>query len=140
MDFNDFLMITSIQDKCKTAYLGGGGCTGAADKLNAAEHINSTGQEHGEAAQFHGAVAAGGLRSPVPLVKVPAAGLVVDVVEQTVLGHEQSVRLEGPLKTSSVEKVRLIDCLLDALKMFNSKLLYSNLLEITHPNNLTSFW
>ena len=90
--------------KCKTAYLRSSRCTGAADKLHAAEHINTAGQEHGKAAQLHGAVAAGRLRSPVPLVKVPAAGLVVDVVEQTVLGHEQRVRLERPLKTSSEEK------------------------------------
>ena len=46
---------------------------------------------------MHGAVGAGAPRRPVPLVEVPALGLVVDVVEEAVLRHQQRVRLEGAL-------------------------------------------
>ena len=41
--------------------------------------------------EIYTASAGGG---PVPLVKVPAPGLVVDVVEETVLGDQESVALE----------------------------------------------
>ena len=46
---------------------------------------------------MHGAVCAGAARGAVPLVEVPALGLVVDVVEEAVLRHQQGVGLEGAL-------------------------------------------
>ena len=70
------------------------GLEGAADELDAGEDVNAAGQEHREALYPHAAVAAGSGCSPVPLVKVPAPGLVVDMIEEAVLGHEQGVALE----------------------------------------------
>ena len=70
---------------------------GAADKLHAAEDVDAAGEQHGEAAELHAAVPAGAARRGVPLVEVPALGLVVDVVKQAVLRHQQRVRLEGAL-------------------------------------------
>ena len=71
----------------------------AADKLDAGEDVDATGEEHGKAAKPHRAIGAGSARRPVPLVKVPALGLVVDVVKETVLGHQEGVRLERTLCT-----------------------------------------
>ncbi len=79
---------------------GGGGLRlvlvggGAADELDAREDVDAAGQQHGEALDAHAAVGAGGGGRPVPGVEVPAARLVVHVVEETVLGHEQRVALE----------------------------------------------
>ena len=64
------------------------GLEGAADELDAGEDVDAAGEEHGEALHPHAAITAGPGGGPVPLVKVPAPGLVVDVVEETVLGHE----------------------------------------------------
>ena len=69
----------------------------AADKLNAGEDVDATGEEHRKAAKPHRAIGASSARRPVPLVKVPALGLVVDVVKEAVLGHQEGVRLEGTL-------------------------------------------
>uniref|UniRef100_A0A6B0V9H9 Uncharacterized protein n=1 Tax=Ixodes ricinus TaxID=34613 RepID=A0A6B0V9H9_IXORI len=71
---------------------------GAADKLHPREDIHSAGEEHGKAAQAHGAsLAAVGSRL-VPVVKALAHALVVDVVEEAVLGHQQGVTLEVPFQ------------------------------------------
>ena len=72
--------------------------------------------EHREQSQPHGAIRTRASRGPIPLVEVPALGLVVDVVlfvvvdlvvdldnlvvdmvEQTVLRNQQGVRLERTL-------------------------------------------
>ena len=73
----------------------GAGCLpGAADELDAGEDVDAAGEQHGEALDAHAALAARPARRAVPLVEVHALRLVVDVVEQAVLGHEQSVALE----------------------------------------------
>ena len=69
----------------------------AADKLNAGEDVDATGEEHCEAAKSHRPIGASSSRRSVPLVKVPALGLVVDVVKETVLGHQESIGLERSL-------------------------------------------
>ena len=68
----------------------------AADELDPREDVNATGEEHGEAFELHTPVGAGGAGSGVPLVVVPALGLVVDVVEKAVLRHQQGIALERP--------------------------------------------
>ena len=70
------------------------GLPGAADELDAGEDVDAAGEQHGEALDAHAALAARPARRAVPLVEVHALRLVVDVVEQAVLGHEQSVALE----------------------------------------------
>lgn len=70
------------------------GLEGAADELDSGEDVDAAGQQHGEALHPHSAVAAGPGGGPVPLVEVPASGLVVDVVEQTVLRDQEGVALE----------------------------------------------
>ena len=70
------------------------GLEGAADELDAGEDVDAAGQQHREALDPHAAITASAGGSPVPLVKVPAPGLVVDVVEETVLGDQESVALE----------------------------------------------
>lgn len=67
----------------------------AADKLYAREHVNPTGQQHGEALDLHAPVLTSAGGRPVPLVKVPTPRLVVNVVEETVLRDQKSVALEG---------------------------------------------
>ena len=69
----------------------------AANKLDATEDINAARKEHGEGAELHAAITAGAARSRVPLVKIPAFCLVVNVIKETVLGHQEGVRLEGAL-------------------------------------------
>jgi hypothetical protein len=69
------------------------GLEGAADELDAREDVDAAGKEHGEALHPHAAIPAGSGGSPVPLVKVPAPGLVVDVIEETVLRHQECVTL-----------------------------------------------
>ena len=69
----------------------------AAHELHAAEHVDAAGEEHGEGAELHAAVRARAPRGRVPLVEVPALCLIVNVVKETVLGHQQGVRLEGSL-------------------------------------------
>lgn len=59
----------------------------AADKLDAREEADPTGQEHGEGAQTQAALGAGAAGGGVPPGELPAAALVVDVVEQTALRH-----------------------------------------------------
>ena len=66
----------------------------AAHELHAAEHVDAAGEEHGEGPELHASVCAGAASSGVPLVKVPALGLVVDVIKETVLRDKQSVGLE----------------------------------------------
>ena len=70
---------------------------GAANKLDAAEDVNAAREEHGEGAELHAAVTAGTARGRVPLVEVPAFCLVVNVIKETVLRHQEGVRLEGAL-------------------------------------------
>ena len=70
---------------------------GAANKLDAAEDVNAAREEHGEGAELHAAITAGTARGRVPLIEVPAFCLVVNVIKETVLGHQEGVRLEGAL-------------------------------------------
>ena len=70
------------------------GFLGAADKLDAGEDVDAAGQQHGEALDAHAALAARLAGRAVPVVEVHALRLVVDVVEEAVLGHEQRVALE----------------------------------------------
>ena len=74
----------------------------AADKLDAGEDVDAAGEEHREAAKSHRPIGASPSRRPVPLVKVPALGLVVYVVKETVLRHQEGVRLERSLCGESV--------------------------------------
>lgn len=70
---------------------------GAANELDAGEEGDAAGQQHGEGAQRQASLAAGVGGRRVPAVEGPALGLVVDVVEQAVLRHQQRVALEGAL-------------------------------------------
>jgi len=67
---------------------------GTADELHAGEDRDAAGQEHGEAAHLHTTLLASGCSSLVPPHEWPAAGGVVDVVEEAALGNQQGVRLE----------------------------------------------
>ena len=78
-----------------TTFLIRAGFLGAADKLDAGEDVDAAGEQHGEALDAHAALAARVARRAVPVVEVHALRLVVDVVEEAVLGHEQGVALEG---------------------------------------------
>ena len=69
----------------------------ATHELHSAEYIDATGEEHGKWLQLHATVWAGCSSSGVPLVKVPALGLVVNVIKEAMLGDQQSVRLERSL-------------------------------------------
>ena len=68
--------------------------SGTTNKLDSAEDVNPAGQEHREGAELHAPVRAGVARGGVPLVKVPALGLVVDVIKETMFRDKQSVGLE----------------------------------------------
>lgn len=67
---------------------------GTADKLHAREDGDAAGQEHGKATHLHASLLAGGCSGLVPPHKRPAAGGIVDVIEETALRHQQGVRLE----------------------------------------------
>ena len=69
----------------------------AANKLDATEDINATREEHGEGAELHAAITTGATCSRVPLVEVPAFCLVVNVIKEAMLRHQEGVRLEGAL-------------------------------------------
>ncbi len=86
---------TTKPNKGQTFLGGCRGRVGTAHELHPAEDIDATGEEHGEALDLHATLLASVGRRPVPLVKVPALGLVVDVVEQAMFRHEESVRLES---------------------------------------------
>ena len=62
-----------------------------ADKFYATEDVNAAGQQHGEGAETHRPVSAGMAGSAVPLVKVPALGLVVYVVKEAVLRNQEGI-------------------------------------------------
>ena len=62
-----------------------------ADKFYAAEDVDAAGQQHGKGAETHGPVSAGMASCAVPLVKVPALGLVVYVVKEAVLWNQEGV-------------------------------------------------
>ena len=67
---------------------------GAADELDAVEHVDLALEQHGEALRGHLAVTAHRDGRLVPEVEVAAHVSVVVVVELAVLGHEQRVALE----------------------------------------------
>lgn len=67
----------------------------AAHELDPREEADAAGQQHGEAPQLQAPLLAGAARSHVPPAELPAVALVVDVVEQAALRHQQGVRLEG---------------------------------------------
>ena len=62
-----------------------------ADKFYATEDVDAAGQQHGKGAETHGPVSAGMASCAVPLVKVPALGLVVYVVKEAVLRNQEGV-------------------------------------------------
>ena len=61
------------------------------DKFYANEDVDAAGQQHGKGAETHRPVSAGMASSAVPLVKVPALGLVVYVVKEAMLRNEEGV-------------------------------------------------
>ena len=70
---------------------------GAADEFDSREQRYATRQQHGEAAQGEVAVQTRLRSGDIPTVKLPALGLVVNVVEQAVFWYQQRVALEGTL-------------------------------------------
>lgn len=70
---------------------------GTANKFDSRKQRDATRQQHGEAAQGEVAVLTRLRSCDIPAVKLPALGLVVNVVEQTVLWDQQCVALEGTL-------------------------------------------
>ena len=68
--------------------------SGTTNKLHSAEDVNPAGKEHGEGPELHATIRAGMASGGVPLVKVPALGLVVDVIKETMFRDKQSVGLE----------------------------------------------
>ena len=68
--------------------------SGTTNKLHSAEDIDPTGQEHCEGSELHTAIRAGMASSGVPLIKIPALCLVVDVIKETMFRDKQSVGLE----------------------------------------------
>ncbi len=69
--------------------------TRTANELDPAEDVDPAGQEHSEALDLHAALLACVGRGLVPLVEVPALGLVVDVVEQAMFRNQECVALES---------------------------------------------
>lgn len=74
-----------------------------ADELDATEEGDAAGQQHGERAELEAALLAGVAGGRVPPGEGPAVALVVDVVEEAVLGNEKGVRLERTLCNKNVE-------------------------------------
>jgi hypothetical protein len=70
---------------------------GTAYEFDSREKGDATRQQHGETAQGEVTVQTGLRSCHVPTVKLPALGLVVNMVEQAVLWDQQGVALEGPL-------------------------------------------
>ena len=68
--------------------------SGTTNKLDSAEDVNAAGEQHGEGSELHAAIRAGSPRGWVPLVKIPALRLVVDVIKETMFRNKQSVGLE----------------------------------------------
>lgn len=66
----------------------------AADKLDAREQADSTRQQHRKGPELQSPLGASTSGGSVPPGKLPAPGLVVDVVEETAFRHEERVRLE----------------------------------------------
>lgn len=64
---------------------------GAADKFNAGEDVDATREKHRKGLECHVSGATGTVGSAVPTVKFPTPGLVVDVVEEASLGHQQGI-------------------------------------------------
>lgn len=72
----------------------------AADELDAREDADAAWQQHGVALQLHVAFLTTLRARLVPIVRRLTHRLVVDVVEQAVLGYEQRVRLERSFETT----------------------------------------
>jgi hypothetical protein len=70
---------------------------GTANEFDSGKQGDATGQQHGETAQGEVAIQARLCSRHVPAVKLPALGLVMNVVEETVLRNQQGVALERPL-------------------------------------------
>lgn len=66
----------------------------AANKLDAREQADAARQQHCEGPQSQPSLSAGAPSCGVPPRELPATALVVDVVEETALRHQQRVRLE----------------------------------------------
>ena len=64
------------------------------NKLHSAEDVNPAGKEHCKGSELHATIRAGVARGGVPLVKIPALCLVVNVVKETMFRDKQSVGLE----------------------------------------------
>lgn len=67
----------------------------AADELDPREEADTAGQQHGETPQLQASLLAGAPGGHIPPAKLPAVALVMDMVEQAALRHQQGVRLEG---------------------------------------------
>ena len=68
--------------------------SGTTNKLDSAEDVNPAGEQHCKASELHTTVRAGSTRGWVPLIKIPALCLVVDVIKETMFRNKQSVGLE----------------------------------------------
>lgn len=77
---------------------------GTADELDAGEYANSTRLKHGEAAEYLALGETVFGRGAIPEFKVLALSLLVDVVEDALLRHQQSIRFEVTLCKKDVEK------------------------------------
>lgn len=76
-------------NSCRSTFPGLLGWT--ADKFYATEDVDAAGQQHGKGAETHRPVSACMAGSAVPLVKVPALGLVVYVVKEAMLRNQEGV-------------------------------------------------
>ena len=80
----------------------------ATNELNSAENINSTRKQHGKRSEFHASVWACMAGCGIPLVKVPAFSLVMDMVKETMFRHQESIRLERTLWNVSCVREKLV--------------------------------
>ena len=68
----------------------------AANEFHTRKNINAARQKHGKALDFHASLLACWSCCSVPLIKIPAFGLVVDVIKEAMLWYQQSITLESP--------------------------------------------
>lgn len=66
----------------------------AAHELHSREQANPTRQQHRKGPQSQAALCTGASSRRVPPRELPAAALVVDVIEEAALGDQERVRLE----------------------------------------------
>ena len=59
--------------------------SGTTNKLDSAKDVNAAGEQHCEGSELHATIRAGMARRGVPLVKIPALCLVVNVIKEAML-------------------------------------------------------